>query len=104
MKTSHGFEVFGEEGQQDLEDLFEDIDKRLKTKEAKLDLVEGLQAITKVFLLGVEQWVLSSFWEVAARDKTRSTRRYTVMVSWGFTPQKIHLSGSVYLKTRAISN
>ena len=61
MKTSHGFKVFGEEGQQNLDDLFEDVAKSLKTKEAKLDLVEGLQAITKVNESSFWDWNNGSF-------------------------------------------
>ena len=55
MKTFHGFEVFGEEGEQDLDNLLKCVDALLDTKEAKLDLVEGFQAVSKADS--------SSFWD-----------------------------------------
>ena len=55
MKISHGLKVFGKEGEQDLDNLLDDVGAMLKNKEAKLDLVEGFQALSKADS--------SSFWD-----------------------------------------
>ena len=61
MKASHGYEVFGSEYYDDLDALLEETEIVLKSKEEKIDLGEGLQAISKAGGSSFWDWNQGSF-------------------------------------------
>ena len=61
MHTSHGLEVFTDEDIQDLDEVLEKVSKQTTNKEAKLDLIEGIQAISKADSSSFWEWDNGSF-------------------------------------------
>ena len=61
MKTTHGYEVFGSAFNDEMNGLIQDVDILLESKEAKIDLTEGLQAISKADASTFWEWDKGSF-------------------------------------------